>query len=52
MMANGESNGNGKRRRQLALDEIEALCANALRDLELLKTTVECVQAEVREARR
>ena len=41
----------GGRRHELALVEIEALCANMLHDLRILKASVECVQAECKEAR-
>jgi hypothetical protein len=51
-MAESKSNGKGRNRRELALEEIEALCANALRDLEILRTGIECVLAECKEARR
>jgi hypothetical protein len=48
-MAAHESNG---RRRILALTEIEALAVNMIHDLRILHTSVECVLAEVREARK
>ena len=41
----------GGRRLELALVEIEAHCANMLHDLRILKASVECVQAECKEAR-
>ncbi len=50
-MADAQSpDGSGGRRRDLALVEIEALCANMLHDLRILKASVECVQAECKEA--
>ncbi len=51
-MADAQTNGSGGHRRELALVEIEALCANMLHDLRILKASVECVQAECKEARR
>jgi hypothetical protein len=51
-MADSESNGSGPKRHELALVEIEALCANMLADLNVLKTSIECVLAEAKEARR
>lgn len=51
-MPNAQStDGRGHRRQNLALVEIEALCANMLHDLRILKASVECVQAECKEAR-
>ncbi len=51
-MANAQStDGRGNRRHELAIVEIEALCANMLHDLRILKASVECVQAECKEAR-
>lgn len=45
-------NGSGRRRRELVLEEIEQLCVNALHDLRILQTGIECILAEVKEARR
>lgn len=50
-MADSQSTNGGKRRRELALTEIEALCVNTLRDLEILRTSIECILAETKEAR-
>lgn len=49
---NGNGASTGKRRRELALVEIEQLCVNALHDLYILRAGVECILAEVKEARR
>jgi hypothetical protein len=46
------SRGRRKTRRDLALDEIEHLCRNMLVDLKILTTSVECVIAEAKEARK
>lgn len=48
-MPTRKSNG---RRRDLALTEIEALAVNMIHDLRILHTSVECILAEVREARK
>jgi hypothetical protein len=51
-MSNAQpTNGSGGRRQELALVEIEALCANMLHDLRVLKASVECIQAECKEVR-
>ncbi len=50
-MADSQStNGRGSRPRELALVEIDVLCANMLHDLRILQMGVECIRAEVKEA--
>jgi len=52
-MPNAQStDDSGSRRQELAVVEIEALCANMLHDLRVLTASVECVQAECKEIRR
>ena len=51
MASTQSTDGKGSRRGELAIVEIEALCANMLHDLRVLKASVECVQAECKEAR-
>lgn len=51
-MADSESNGSGRNRRELALVEVEAICTNMLVDLRIMIANVESILAEAREARR